>query len=110
MLQIPGTFPTPHCERTDQYSWSCFLLGAYLSCFLSLFPNTLKKKSRWQIIFKSCYFKIGETIPTEHSHLSNVFFLEKEMAAYSSVLAWRIPWTEKPGGLWSVGLQRVGHN
>ena len=36
--------------------------------------------------------------------------LEKEMAAYSSILAWRIPWTEEPGGLQSMGLQRVGHN
>ena len=36
--------------------------------------------------------------------------LEKEMAIYSSVLAWRIPWTEKPGRLQSMGLQRVGHN
>ena len=31
--------------------------------------------------------------------------LEKEMATHSSILAWRIPWTEKPGGLQSVGLQ-----
>ena len=36
--------------------------------------------------------------------------LEKRMAIYSSTLAWRIPWTEKPGRLWSMGLQRVGHN
>ena len=36
--------------------------------------------------------------------------LEKEMATYSSVLAWRIPWTEEPGGLQSTGLQRMGHN
>ena len=36
--------------------------------------------------------------------------LEKEMANHSSVLAWRIPWTEKPGGLQPVGLHRVGHN
>ena len=36
--------------------------------------------------------------------------LEKEMAAHSSVLAWRIPWTEKPGGLQSMGLHRVGHD
>ena len=35
--------------------------------------------------------------------------LEKEMAPHSSTLAWRIPWTEEPGGLQSVGLQRVGH-
>ena len=34
--------------------------------------------------------------------------LEKEMAPYSSILAWRIPWTEEPGRLQSVGLQRVG--
>ena len=36
--------------------------------------------------------------------------LEKEMATHSSVLAWRIPWTEGPGGLQSMGLQRVRHN
>ena len=34
--------------------------------------------------------------------------LEKEMATHSSILAWRIPRTEKPGRLWSMGLQRVG--
>ena len=32
------------------------------------------------------------------------------MATHSKILAWRIPWTEEPGGLWSIGLQRVGHN
>ena len=36
--------------------------------------------------------------------------LEKEMATHSSVLAWRIPRTEKPGGLQSMGLLRVGHD
>ena len=36
--------------------------------------------------------------------------LEKEMATHSSVLAWRIPWTEGPGGLQSMGSQRVGHD
>ena len=35
--------------------------------------------------------------------------LEKEMANHSSILAWRTPWTEEPGGLQSTGLQRVGH-
>ena len=34
--------------------------------------------------------------------------LEKGMATYSSILAWEIPWTEEPGGLQSMGLQRVG--
>ena len=36
--------------------------------------------------------------------------LEKEMAAHSSILVWRIPWTEEPGRLQSMGLQRVRHN
>ena len=36
--------------------------------------------------------------------------LEKEMATDSSILAWRIPWTEEPGGLQSTGSQRIGHN
>ena len=36
--------------------------------------------------------------------------LEKGMATHSSILAWRIPWTEEPGVLLSMGLQRVGHN
>ena len=42
---------------------------------------------------------------TFHSHA-----LEKEMATHSSVLAWRIPGTEEPGGLPSMGSHRVGHN
>ena len=36
--------------------------------------------------------------------------LEKGMATHSSILAWRILWTEEPGGLQSIGLQRVRHN
>ena len=36
--------------------------------------------------------------------------LEKEMATHSSILAWKIPWTEEPGGLQSMGSQRVGHD
>ena len=36
--------------------------------------------------------------------------LEKEMATHSSILVWRIPWTEEPGGLWSMGSQRIRHD
>ena len=36
--------------------------------------------------------------------------LEKEMAIHSCILAWRIPWTEEPGGLQFMGSQRVRHN
>ena len=36
--------------------------------------------------------------------------MDKEMAAHSSILAWKVPWTEEPGGLQSMGSQRVGHD
>ena len=36
--------------------------------------------------------------------------LEKEMATHSSILAWKIPWTEESGGLQSMGVQRIGHD
>ena len=36
--------------------------------------------------------------------------LKREIATHSSILAWRIPWTEGPGGLQSMGSQRVGHD
>ena len=36
--------------------------------------------------------------------------LDQEMETCSSILAWKIPWTEEPGGLQSIGLRRVGHD
>ena len=36
--------------------------------------------------------------------------LEKEIATHSSILAWEIPWTEEPGGLWSMELKRIRHD
>ena len=42
--------------------------------------------------------------------LSGEDLLEKEMATHSSILAWRLPRTEEPGRLQSMGLQRVGHD
>ena len=56
----------------------------------------------------------GKNLPvmqeTQVGSLGGEDSLEKGMATHSSILAWRIPWTEKPGGLQSKGLQRVGHN
>ena len=42
--------------------------------------------------------------------LSREDLLEKEMATHSRILAWKIPWTEEPGRLQSMGSQRVGHD
>jgi len=51
--------------------------------------------------------------PTRLSDFTFTFHfhaLEEEMTTHSSVLAWRIPWTEEPGGLLSMGSHRVGHD
>ena len=50
-----------------------------------------------------------ETQETEVPSLSWEDPLEKEMVTHSSILAWRIPWTEESGGLQSMRSQRVGH-
>ena len=51
-----------------------------------------------------------ETQETQVRSLGQEDSLEKGMATHSSILAWDIPWTEEPGGLQSIGSQRVGHN
>ena len=51
-----------------------------------------------------------ETQETWGQSLGQEDILEKEMATHSSILAWKIPWTEESGGLQFMGLQRVRHN
>ena len=51
--------------------------------------------------------------PMRETHVQSLGredLLEMEMAAHSSILTWKIPWTEEPGRLQSMGSQRVGHN
>ena len=51
------------------------------------------------------------TMPeTQDQSLGWEDLLEKEMASHSSILAWKIPWMEEPGGLQSMGLQKVRHD
>ena len=47
---------------------------------------------------------------TQVQSLGREDLLEKEMATHSSILAWKIPWTEEPGRVQSMGSQRVGHD
>ena len=51
--------------------------------------------------------EMQETQEARVRSLGGKDLLEKEMAAHSSILAWRIPWPEEPGGLQAIGLQRV---
>ena len=56
----------------------------------------------------------GKGLPTMREtrvqSLGREDLLEKETVTYSSILAWKIPWTEKPGRLQAMGLQRAGHD
>ena len=52
----------------------------------------------------------GQTQLSDFTFTFHFYALEKEMATHSSVLAWRIPATEKPGGLPSMGSHRIGHD
>ena len=52
----------------------------------------------------------GQTRLSDFTFTFHFHALEKEMATHSSILAWKIPWTEEPCGLQSTGSQRVGHD
>ena len=58
--------------------------------------------------------QMGKNTPamqeTQVQSLGQKVSLQKEMETYSIILAWRIPWTEEPGGLQSMGLQSVRHD
>ena len=55
-------------------------------------------------------FSRKEDIAYSLGNSSCLFSIEKEMSIHSSTVAWKIPWTEEPGRLQSMGSQRVGHN
>ena len=56
------------------------------------------------------HLPVQETQETRVQSLDLEDPLEWEMATHSSIPAWKFPWTEEPGGLQSMGLQRVGHD
>ena len=84
--------PPPPREKGKQI----YLLFPYKTLGTSLVAQTVKNLSTMQETWV-------QSLGQEDS-------LEKEMATHSSTLAWKIPWTENPGRLQSVGSQRVGHD
>ena len=71
-------------------------------CFLSTF-------NRLTSLVAQMIKRLPTMLETRIQSLGWEDLLEKEMATHSSLLAWRIPWTEEPGGLQSMGLHRVRH-
>ena len=91
--QMPRTKPFLHDNGT-RYSLSSFANNCSLPD--SLMAQTVKRLPTMQ---ETRVQSLGQEDP-----------LEKEMATHFSTLAWKIPWTEEPGRLQSIGSQRVGHN
>ena len=88
--------------------------------FLNLFELNLEAMYKYEKILTSYYYRASlvaqmvRSLPaareTQVQPLDWEDPLEKEMATHSRILAWKIPWTEEPGGLQSIGLQRIGHD
>ena len=66
---------------------------------LSKLQERVKDREAWHAAVHGSQ-RVGHDLVTEQQCIKQ---MEKEMATYSSILAWRVPWTEKPGGLQSVG-------
>ena len=103
-----------------KYSWLCLSLFYNFECILPLplaFKVSTEKSSYNQMrfpLYVTCYFSlVAFNISSLYLFFINLLIfvlLEKEMATHSSILAWRIPGKEEPGGLLSMGSHRVGHD
>ena len=87
------------------FIWLCWILAAARGCLVAAF-QLLGAASLVTQMVKAFACFAGDLVQS----LGREDPPEKEMAACSGILAWRIPWTEKPGRLQSMGSQRVGHN
>ena len=93
---------------------SCFHFPFFPSVSLSLLSLSYFSHSLFFTFFLSMVSQMVKNLPavqeTWVQSLGREDTVKKGMATHSIILAWRIPWTEEPGGLQSVGLQRVGHD
>ena len=100
-------------------------VGKFMSLLFNMLSRLIIREGNGNPLQYSClanpmdggaWWAAVHGVPGSRTRLSVFTFtfhfhaLEKEMANHSSVLAWRIPGTEEPGGLPSMGLHRVGHN
>ena len=96
-----------HCFSFRVFTHFCVYYAFFLHCtffFGTLYPFLIL----YPVSF-SCHSK--QDWEQELYHITHIFFFsEKAMAPHSSTLAWKIPWTEEPGGLQSMGSRRVGHD
>ena len=99
---IPLSHPSAPAPSILYRTWTGkSFLTWYYTCFSAIFPgrSAVKNLPAMQELQETRVWSLGWEDP-----------LEKGMTPHSSILAWSIPWGEKPGGLQSIGSQRVGQN
>ena len=102
------TWKQPRCPLTDEWIkklWYTYTMEYYSTIKRNAFKSALM---RWMNLKPVIQSEVNQKKKNKYHILMRI--LEKEMAAHSSVLAWRIPGTGEPGGLPSMGSHRVGHD
>ena len=87
------------------YLFNLLMFMAYMEKAMA--PHSMDGGAWWAAVHGVAK---SQTLLSDFNFTFHFHALEKEMATHSSVLPWRIPWTEKPGGLQSMGSHRVGHD
>ena len=102
-----------HCSLKKAFYLSLLFFGISIFQYLQISNVCISinyccvtNYSQIQFLLNNDYYQIYKFV----DWLGNSGSMEKEMATHSSILAWRIPWTEAPGGLQSMGSLRVGHD
>ena len=93
-------------ESLGLFLFVCFFSFFYLLFFYFVGASLVVRASLVAHIVKN----LLAMQETQVQYLGQEDPLEKGMATHSTIIAWRIPWTEEPGGLQSTGSQRVGHD
>ena len=100
---IARTWKQPRCPSADKWItklWYIYTMEYYSAIRKNTFESVLMRWMKLEAIIQS---EVSQKEKRQYSIL-------KAMALHSSTLAWKIPWTEEPGRLQSMGLLRVGHN
>ena len=84
----------------SEYNFKCLYAIFCIIFFYEVFVQVFYPLSNWVCLLSFCWVW----------RVLWLFCMEKAMAPHSSTLAWKIPWTEEPGGLQSMGSLRVGHD
>ena len=105
---IARTWKQPRCPSADEWKrklWYINTMEYYSAIKKNTFESVLMRWMKLEPVIQS---EVSQKERHQYSILTHI--VEKAMAPHSSTLAWKIPWTEKPGRLQSVGLLRVGHD